>query len=198
MRPPRDGSALTSEQQLHGVRIGRLLQHPQVELDHAPTDDDIRVMVYKPGIQLLDHLPASRTIDKSEVHRWHSWFRHRSSRWRLPQHEDHPVARTIQCDRVKLLGRARLDVQRHHLQHRAPTGRGLQAAVEDGRAFALASLNQDTGCDEPLHQVAVVRADIRFVQRDSQRLEFARELAQIAEPAGIDTEDRLLLERLQP
>lgn len=63
--------------------------------------------------------------------------------------------------------------------------------------MALASLDHNTGRDEPLHQVAVVWADIRFVERDPQRLECACQLAEISEPAGIDAEDGLLVERLQ-
>lgn len=42
-----------------------------------------------------------------------------------------------------------------------------------------------------------MRANIGFVERDPQRLERACQLAEIAEPAGIDAEDGLLVECLQ-
>ena len=41
-----------------------------------------------------------------------------------------------------------------------------------------------------------MRTDICFVERYPQWLELARQLAEIAKPAGVDTEDKLLIECL--
>ena len=188
---PCDGPPLAPQQQRHGVGIGGLLQHPQIELDHVPADDDVGVVGRKPGIELLDHVLASGAVDQPEILRW------RCRLCGLPQHEHHPVTCTVECDRVQLFGGAGLDVQRHHLQRRAPIGRWLQPAVEEGRPLAKPPFDQHTGGDEALHQVSVVRAHIRLIQRNLQRLEGARQLAEIAEPAGIDAEHGFLLEGLQ-
>ena len=65
-----------------------------------------------------------------------------------------------------------------------------------GRAFAQASVDRNTGRDETLHQVAIVGADICVIERYPQRQECAHQLAEIAKPAGVDTEDKLLIECL--
>ena len=44
MGAPIDGPTLTARKELGTRRVGILLQDSQVELDDAPTDDDVRVV----------------------------------------------------------------------------------------------------------------------------------------------------------
>lgn len=92
---------------------------------------------------------------------------------------------------------ARLDVQRHELQHRPEFGRGLEFAVDDGRALRPPTFHPHAGGDEAFHQVAVVRAHVGFEQGNVLRLEGACQPAELAEVRRIDTEDRFLLEGLE-
>jgi len=132
VRAPFDGPALPPQEERHAAVVGRLLEHPQVELDDVPADEDIRVVPLEPVVELLDHRLAGRAIDEREVHGL-GWFAWRAGfTRRLAQHEDDAVRQTIQCNGIKRLVLARLDVQGHHLQHRPVLGRGLEPAVDDG------------------------------------------------------------------
>ncbi len=43
------------------------LQHTQVELHHVPADDDVGIMLGKPGVEFFQQLRAAGDIHKLEV-----------------------------------------------------------------------------------------------------------------------------------
>ncbi len=195
MGPPFDRAALPPQQELHAAVVGRLLQHAQVELDDVPADDDVRVVPLEPVVELFDHGLAGRAIDQRKGHGfvrpgWRLWRR-------LAQHEDDALRRAVQRNRIERFVLARLDVQRHDLQHGTVFGRGLELAVDDGGALYPPAFHPHAGGDEAFHQVAVVRAHVGLEQGNALGLQGARQPAELAKVLRIHTEDRFLMERLQ-
>ncbi len=159
------------------------VEHADVELQHAPTDDDVGIMARHPGVETLEQGGAVVDVFQVEVHG-------RVLASGRAEHVHLALAAAVQADAVELAALAGLDVQRQGAQRGAIVGIGPQwPAVCRGQCHRRG--------DEALHEEAIRRGDVGFVEVDAGGGEALLQFAQGAIARRIEPQDGAPLEVLQ-
>ncbi|MDR6355526.1 hypothetical protein Q3H58_002197 [Pseudomonas psychrotolerans] len=170
----------------HAQFAGVLVEHADVELQHAPADDDVGIVARQPGVEAFEQGGAVGDIFQVEVQSY-------LFAGRRTEHVHLALAAAVQADAVELAALAGLDVQRQGAQLRAVVG----CRAQRGRT-ALACLRQlHRRSDEALHEEAIRRGDIRLIDLDTERGETLLQVAQDAIARRIEPQDGAPLEVLQ-
>ena len=146
-------------------------------------------MFGKPGVELFQQQGTAGDEDQLEVDVWR--------RFRFgAQHVDHPLAAAFQTDAVQLAVAAGFDIQRHPFQRRTIVRVRLHACVDQLRAARFA-FHPHRGGDKALHQIALRRADIAFVNGDAAVAEHLLQTHQLAMGAAVEANNWLTVEIFQ-
>ena len=106
------------------------------------------------------------------------------------------LAAAFQTDAVQLAVAAGFDIQRHPFQRRTIVRVRLHARVDQLRAARFA-FHPHRGGDKALHQIALRRADIAFVNGDAAVAEHLLQTHQLAMGAAVEANNRLTVEIFQ-
>nr|VTR32336.1 Uncharacterised protein [Klebsiella pneumoniae] len=189
MLTPLQLAVAAAEPQRDTIAFGVLLQNAQIELHYVPADQHVGVVFGKPGVKLFQQQGTAGDEDQLEVDIWR--------RFRFgAQHVDHPLAAAFQTDAVQLAVAAGFDIQRHPFQRRTIVRVRLHARVDQLRAARFA-FHPHRGGDKALHQIALRRADIAFVNGDAAVAEHLLQTHQLAMGAAVEANNWLTVEIFQ-
>ncbi|MCY1501293.1 hypothetical protein D9M68_353600 [compost metagenome] len=181
-------AAAEAQRQLAPPRM--LDQHAQVELDQVPADDRIGVVMGQPLVQPLQQLRPCRAVFKREIDGGR--FLRRSA-----EHIDLALAAAFERNRIQLAEGVGFDIERHQPQRGPVVRRGFQLGVAQHAVAVRFALKPHRRRDEALHQVALGRTDIGFIDVDAGVAQRAAELDQLPMLLAIQAHDGPAAEILQ-
>ena len=114
-----------------------------------------------------------------------------------PQHVDLTLSAALEGDGIQIAPRIGLDIQRCPAQRWPIALQRCQARILHAAIRLALAARRDACRDETLHQVAVRRTNIRFVDIDANRLQTTRQLAQGAIFTTVEPHHRAMVEVFQ-
>ena len=90
------------------VTLGMFLQHAQVKLHYVPADQNIRIVLGKPLVKLLQQLRAAVDVLQIKIQRGRIAVRR-------PEHIDNPLPTAFQANAVQFAMAGGFNIQRHPL-----------------------------------------------------------------------------------
>ena len=164
------------------------LQHSQIELHHVPTDDHIRIVVGKPGVEFFQQLRAAGDVFQFEIKRGGVAILR-------PQHINDALPAAFQADAVQLTVAGGFNIYRNPLERRTIVGMRFQTGINDS-AIAYITLDPHWRGDKTLHQIAFWRAHIGLVNGNATFTQALFVIHQLAMGATVKAIHRLAVKIL--
>ncbi|MNP02959.1 hypothetical protein D3C76_948260 [compost metagenome] len=166
------------------------MEDAQVELHQVPADDGVRVVARQPVVEPFQQFGAAVAVVELEIHR-------AGVAVGRAEHVHLALAAAFQGDGIEVAAHGGLDVQRDQAQLRAIVGGRLELGVEQRAVLVGLAAEPQRGVDEALHQVALRRADVGFVDVQPGAAQQLVELDQLAMLLAVQAEHRAMLEVAQ-